>query len=91
MNYPIYLKNHDGTEMCKMISATTQVFVRVIYKREGVYEYALEKKEITPDDIQFNFSYFYLTATQEEFIKLLISYFSQTDNIYKTFMQNEQS
>jgi hypothetical protein len=91
MNYPIYLKNHDGTEMCKMISATTQVFVRVIYKREGVYKYALEKQEITSDDIKFNFSYFYLTATQEEFVTLLKSYFSQNDNIYQTFMQNEQN
>ncbi|KOY86004.1 hypothetical protein AD998_07480 [bacterium 336/3] len=91
MNYPIYLKNHDGSEICKMISPTTQVFVRVIYKREGVYEYALAKRNIEPEDIQFNFSYFSLTATQDEFMKLLKAYFSQNDSLHKTFMQNEKS
>lgn len=91
MNYPIYLKNHDGTEICKMISATKQVFVRCIYKREGVYEYALEKKEINPEEIKFNFSYFSVSATADEFMKLLKAFFSQVENIHKTFMQNEQS
>jgi hypothetical protein len=74
MNYPIYFKNEDNTEMCKVVSAEKQIFVRCRHKVAGAYDYTIEQRKINEEDLNFNFQYFPLAATSDEFFSMLQKY-----------------
>ena len=87
--YPVYLKNSDGTEICKVISPEKQLFVRCKYWKPGRYEYALEMKEATRQEMEYNYRYFCKEATASEFLELLKKYFKQNQNLYDALQDHK--